>query len=408
MPTKHPTKRRLPLVVLGGILAGLLYADTGQTGENTPASATTSTPPSAPVSTPAPDDGARKRSTEDTLAQLERLARSGKLSFEELKAVNETMARLREALRERSRGEEEGYFLKELRTLLTDKADKERANRLAALEAARFLLYAGEADQALKYLMQARPASQEDIEWPLLATRAYLQLGDYARAAIMAERVEGLLKQRSPLLLSVPVAASQVMGYRMFQEETNTRFKPSDMLTLYLEINGAKFINAPGGGARCSLDFGLELRDQLQNVLDLNDNYGKYDPAYNGEVRDLHATIYYRIPASLDPGQYTLVIRCRDEFAKGAEAQVEYVFSIEGARLAVPRNDEQEKDRLRAAQLQQQLQSGKTPDLVDPLADLTDLLDTGEKKKEPAKDLMKHGLEMMLDQSKRAGDLLNK
>lgn len=407
MPTKCIKKRGIIAIALGGILAGLLFTAYGQAGEGTPPPATT-TPPATP--TPASTESARGRSKEDTLAALERLARSGKLSFEELKAVNETMARLREALRERSRGEDETYHLRELRALLTAKADGERNNRLAALEAARFLLYTGEADQALKYLMQAKPASQEDMEWPLLATRAYLQLGDYARAAIMAERVEGLLKQRSPLLLSIPVAASQVMGYRMFQEEASTRFKPSDMLTLYIEINGAKFISSPGGGARCSLDFGLELRDQLQNVIDLNDNYGKYDPTFNGEVRDLHATIYYRIPANLDPGEYALVIRCRDGFSKGTETQVEYVFKVEGARLAVPQDDEQERARLRAAQLQQKLQSGKSADLADPLADIADLLEPkdGDKKKEPTKDLMKQGLDIMLDQSKRAGDLLNK
>lgn len=360
-----------------------------------------------------PNYGAGARSTTEALAGLELLARSGKLSFEELKAVTETMARLREAMRERTRTEEESYLIEKLRTQLINKADSDKNNRLAALEAARFLLYNGDADKSLKYLLQAKPASQEDIEWPLLATRAYMQLGDYSRAAIFSERVENLLRQRNPLLLSNPIAVSQVTAFRLYQKVESNRFKPSDMLTLYIEISGAKFINSPGGGARCSLEFGLELRDQLQNPLDLNENYGKYDPVYVGEVRDLHATIYYRIPANLDPGEYTLIIYCRDEFNSGVKTQTEFVFNVAGGtRLPVPQDQAQEKARLRAAKIQQKISQNKAGDLLDSFGtddDYDDLLnDASSKKKNVSKELIKNGMEMLLDQSRRAGDLINK
>lgn len=350
---------------------------------------------------------AEARSTADTVAELERLLKTGKFSFEEGRTVNEALASMRSLQKLKDRQEQRKDAESTLRRLLCEAADADASDRGAAITAARYLLYLGEADAALKYINRARPASGDDIEWPLLCARAYLQLGDFEKAAGMSTRVDGLLQGRSQLILSKPVPVEQVTGYRLYVPREAKKFSGADMLTLYVEISGAKF-SAVTGGSRCCLDFGLELRDELQTPIDRNENYGRYDPVYNGAVRDLHATIYYRLPEKIEPGKYVLIIRCTDSLNNNTVAQTEFpVVVVADARPQVP-----DKAKADAAMIQKKVESGKADELFDDFTEEKQRKELEKKLKakqeqqdtDAAKtEAQKLGLQMQIEQSKRSG-----
>ncbi len=354
----------------------------------------------------------QQRTAQDTLVELERMSRSSRLSFDELRTLNETIARMRESMRKRSRTELEQEYINDLKKVLIDKYNSNEKDRMALFSLVRYLIYMDEAEEALKYFRTSNPSSKDDLQWRMIALEIYIQLGDYARASFFSNEIDGLLSRRNPLNMSKPVAVSQVTAYRLYTPRENKTIKPGDMLTLYIEIDGAKFVESKDS-ARCSLDFGLELRDQLQNVIDRNDNYGRYDPVYAGKVNDLHATIYYRVPGNLDSGNYVLVINCRDNYAENAKAQVFYPFSV-GSTVVVADNEKQKKTAAKAELLKSKLLSGSGKDLLEDLNSFEDLdLDATKKdKKKDTKDLnedlQKMGLDMKLDRAKRTGDLLNK
>lgn len=351
--------------------------------------------------------GGEARTTADTAADLQRMINSKQLSFEQVRALNETLELLKAAQRSADRTQQKSEAEQTLRRLLLEQADAEQGNRTAAINAARFLLYLGEADAALRYILRARPASADDVEWPLLCTRAYLQLGDFEKAALASARADGLLQGRSQLQLSKPVAVDQVTGYRLYAPAQNKRPAAGDMLTLYVEISGAKFLPV-SDGSRCCLDFALELRDELQNVQDSSENYGRYDPVFAGPVRDLNATIYYRLPEKLTPGKYVLIIRCTDTLSGNAVASTEYGFALVSAgRPEVPAKVEAKREAI-----MQQALSGNMDRLNkeylsdDPLEDLEkkakELEGTGQT------EAQKMGLKMKMEQSKRTGGALEK
>lgn len=351
------------------------------------------------------------RNAADTLSELEKLTKSNKLSYEELRTVRESLENIRAAQKLRDRQTQRKEAEVTLQKLLCEAADASPSDRISNLAAARLLLSQGQADIALKYLTHAQAASTDDIEWPLLCTQAYIQLGDFEKAAIYSAQVDSLLQNRSVLQLSKPILVDEVTGYRLYTPAKSVKIASGDRLTLYVEISGAKFSPA-AGGARCTLDFSLELRDAFQNVIDSNENYGRYDPIYNGPVRDLHATIYYRLPDHLDPGRYVLLLRCRDALGQDTKAQTEYTLTIGAAagRPTVP-GDTEEAAKAKAVRYVEQMQSGKLTDLIkeiqDPDANPVKVLDTPAKIKEPT-EAQKMGQKLLLDQSTRAGDAVSK
>lgn len=359
------------------------------------------------------------RSAIDSLNELQRLARSGKLSFEELRTVNEAIARTRESMRKKSRTELEEDCIEDLKRVVTQKYESDKSNRIALMELVRFLLYVGDVEKAQEYFSSSKPVSKDDMQWRMLGMQIYLQLGDYAKAGYFVRQLDDLLSKKNPLSVSTPVAVNDVTGYRLYTPRGDKPVKPGEMLTLYIEISGAKF-SQNSNGAKCSIDFSIELRDDLQNIIDRNDSYGRYDPVYAGKVNDLHATIYYRVPANLDSGNYVLMIKCKDNFDAVAQAQVFYSFNV-GGGVRVSSGLEQKKRQARAELLKRKIQKSSVDDLIGSLGGLDDEFDSdldllgGKKdkdgkdtKKDVDKSFMERGLDMQLDRAKRMGDLLNK
>ena len=344
-----------------------------------------------------------------------RISRKGNLSFQQIRDLNEAIAQLQSQLQQKSLSQEEHEVAAKLEELVVMRAESEPKNRLAQLTAAKVLSLLGDPVQALGFLRKTSANSSEDIQWPLLASSIYLQLGDYSKAAIYAKAVDQLLGKQTPLSLSVPVQVDQVQAYRLYTPYSGGIPKPGDTLILYIEVNGARFREQRHGMYACNLEFSLELRDELQNVIEKQDNYGRYAPEYNGPIQDLHATIYYRIPPELEGGRYTLIITCTDRYGKAA-ADTDFVFDIGGRkRIRIP-EQEVVPDVRKGAGVDKLLQKAKVGDY----SDVIDLLDEdlGELGKDPynlkemsQQEVEKNKLkaaEIMLERSRTQGGLLNK
>ncbi len=356
------------------------------------------------------------RKLEDTLAGLQSIARQGNLSFQEMRDLNEAIARLQAQLQKKSLSQEEQEVADKFKELVVMKAEANADNRLAQLNAAKVLSLLGDPVNALEFLRKTRPNSSEDIQWPELASSIYLQLGDYSKAAIYAAKVNKLLSKQTPLSLSSPVRVDKVQAYRFYTPYSGGLPKPGDTLILYIEVNGARFQEQQQGSYACCLDFALELRDELQNVIEKQENYGRYAPEYNGPIEDLHATIYYRIPPGLEGGGYTLIVTCTDIYGK-AIADTDFVFTIGGKkRLSIPTQQLTDtRSKPNADMLLQKAQSGDFSDVIDLLNDDTDLGELGgdpynlkqQSRDEVEKNKLK-AAEIMLERSKTQGSLLNK
>ena len=279
----------------------------------------------------AAEPAASGRTLEDTLLGLQKIARQGNLSFQQMRDLNEAIARLQSQMQKKSLSQEEQEVAAKLEELVVLRAESEPNNRLAQLTAAKVLSLLGDPVRALGFLRNTSANSSEDIQWPLLASSIYLQLGDYSKAAVYAKEVDQLLGKQTPLALSVPVQVDQVQAYRLYTPYSGGIPKSGDTLILYIEVAGARFKVQQHGMYACNLEFALELRDELQNVIERQDNYGKYAPEYNGPIADLHATIYYRIPPGLEGGRYTLIITCSDRYGKTL-ADTDFVFEVGGKK----------------------------------------------------------------------------
>lgn len=363
------------------------------------------------------------RTLQDTLEGLERLVKVGRLSFEQQRDVNEAIADLRRQMIKKSLSEEEAEYIGRLRELMIEKANAEQKNRQAQLSAARFLLFGCEPDLALRYLSTAKPGSDQDLEWRQLVTAAYIQLGDFKRAASFSGEVDALLKERTPLVLSTPVAVSSVTAYRLYQPRGPSGIKPGENLILYLEVGGAEFKEFKKTDYRCNLEFSLELRDDLQRVVDRNENYGSYNPSYVGAVRDLHATLYYRVPANLAKGKYCLIVAARDVYANTV-SEADFYFQVGATGGPVIPKKLQTEKKVDAA-----LYLGKDGSGMDMMRKLQDtgmeagypelddgantlLYDYAKKKNLSAEDMQKiedakaKGMQMKLERSKANGSLM--
>lgn len=362
------------------------------------------------------ENAVSRRSVEDTLQGLQQIVRQGNLSFQQIRDLNEAIARLQVQVQKKSLSQEEQEVAGKLEELVIMKAEAEPKNRIAQLSATKILSLLGDPIKALTFLKNTRANSAEDIEWPLLACMVYLQLGDYSKAGIYASAIDKLLSKQTPLSLSVPVLVDQVQSFRLYTPYSGGALKPGDTLILYIEVDGARFKVQQRGMYACNLEFALELRDELQNVIERQDNYGKYAPEYNGPIQDLHATIYYRIPQGLDGGNYTLIISCTDRYGK-AIADTDFVFDLDGKkRIKIPVQGMTANSKKNVASPNLLLEKAKSGDF----ADVMDLLDDdlGELGKDPydlkqmSKDEVEKNklkaAEIMLERSKTQGSLLNK
>ncbi len=355
------------------------------------------------------------RNLEDVLLGLQKIARQGNLSFEGMRDINEAIARLQTQLQKKSLSEEEREIAAKFKELVVMKAESDSKNRRAQITAAKVLLLLNEPLQALQFLRQTRPNSAEDIEWPQLACAIYIQLGDYAKAALYSKTLDRLLGKQTPLSLSEPIHVDQVQAYRLYTPYSGSAPKPGDTLILYLEVDGARFKIQQGGMYGCNLEFSLELRDELQNVVERQDNYGRYAPEYNGPVADLHATIYYRIPPGLEGGGYTLIITCKDVYGN-ALADTDFVFRLAGARrIQIPSVDPLTDNRTNTSPdiLLEKAKSGDFSDVMDLLdEDLGDMGNDPYNLKKLSQDEVERNklkaAEIMLERSKTTGDLIGK
>ncbi len=213
-----------------------------------------------------------------------------------------------------------------LQKLLSDRRSEQTQRDLAL-----FYLFRDEPDKALTYLA-APPTGEPDVFQPWLAGYAFVKLGDHSRAAECLERITRRLTDKLPLSLSEPVLCTEVTAYRLYTPRPAEPVNAGEDLLLYLEIAGATFrIDETGAG--CALDFGLTLKDSLQETVWEEASYGSWEKTYRGPVHDLHVMINLRVPNHLATGRYHLLVKCTDR-ATGRNGSSGHAFDVKGTAAA--------------------------------------------------------------------------
>lgn len=276
-------------------------------------------------------------------------------------ALRDALARLRRQEAQRALAGDKGRLAEELRGELERARAAEPNNRALGLVLVRYLAFLDDYPAARDLMEKLRPASAADVAWPLGMADISLQLGDERRALAYASQTVSLLQAGAGFALSAPVAATEVSGYRLYARDPRAAFAPGSDLLLYVEIDGAR-LQTRGNAWECQLDFGLELLDSAGGVCDKNLEYGRYEQAYAGRVREIHASVNYRVPDGLKAGRYTLRLYCRDRVADVA-AHADFAFTVAGgAGAGEPRRDLKQERKVDADLYKRALEG------VDPLA----------------------------------------
>lgn len=293
--------------------------------------------------------------TAATLRQL--LARPG-LEPAASAAIRDALARLQRQEARQALAGDKGRLAEELRGELERARAAQPNNRALGLLLVRYLAFLDDYPAARDLMEKLRPASAADVAWPLGMADISLQLGDERRALAYASQTVSLLQAGAGFALSAPVAVTEVSGYRLYARDPRAAFAPGGDLLLYVEIDGAR-LQTRGSVWECQLDFGLELLDSAGGVCDKNLEYGRYEQAYAGRVREIHASVNYRVPVGLKAGRYTLRLYCRDRVA-GAAAHADFAFDVSG--VAERRADLKQERKVDADLYKRALEG------VDPLA----------------------------------------
>lgn len=180
--------------------------------------------------------------------------------------------------------------------------------RAARRALAFYHLYLNDPEKALAQWRAMGQATDADL--PYLIGSAYLELalGEYNAGRGNLEKALRLMDTRTSLALSTPVFCTSIAGYRLYLAREGADVLPGEDVLIYVEVEGAEFTVLPDGDSECRLMFGLTLRNDVQNTVWAESNYGEYAPAFAGPVRDLHTALTWRVPNDLQPGRYHLFI----------------------------------------------------------------------------------------------------
>ena len=195
-------------------------------------------------------------------------------------------------------------------------ADAGTGGRAARRALALYYLLLNEPEKAGEQWRQMGRGSERDVSYRLMSAYIELALGEHnaGRASLVAAM--SLLEAGSPLKVSNPVFSQNVAGYRIFQPYRGGPFLPGDDVLLYVEVEGATFVDSPEGGSECALMFGLKLVNDSQATVWAEPNFGEYAPLFNGPIRDLHAALTWKIPNNLEAGRYHIRVEALEESTK--------------------------------------------------------------------------------------------
>ncbi len=264
---------------------------------------------------------------------LQELQKRGGLSAAEMTQLQNLFRTLSDNLAKRRGDDPEATLCQELKGVLKDKLAENKDDRTLLLKLGWFYLLKDEPDRALGYFKDAGAASEQDVFHPLIMAYTYLRLGDYRPATEWMKLAETKFGTYTPLRLSTPVLCSQISGYRLYTPLPATQtISPGDDVLAYIEIDGAAF-SKNGTQEACNLQFGLTLRDDLQQTIWSEPSYGTLHDSYQGSIRDLHTMINIHVPNNLVPGRYILLIDCTDQIGnKTAQTYLAFPVLTQGRK----------------------------------------------------------------------------
>lgn len=201
---------------------------------------------------------------------------------------------------------------------LLDRLLREAAagGRAAKRSLSLYYLYLNDPEKALHQWRLMGKTTDYDLNYLVMSAYMELALGEYTPARRNLETAIRHMETRSSLVVSTPVFCQTIAGYRTYIKRQEGNLLPGEEILIYVEVEGAEFASTADGGAECRLMFGLQLRDDSQKTVWADPNWGEYDPAFAGPVRDLHAALSWRVPNDLEPGRYHLTVDVVEDSTK--------------------------------------------------------------------------------------------
>lgn len=189
---------------------------------------------------------------------------------------------------------------------LQEAAKSGKRNDLRTL--ALYQMFLNNPEEAKAAWQQMGPANNADLPFLLLSGYLNLSLGEYNTARANLESAQRVIDSRTSLELSNAVFCDNIVGYRLYAPRPAREILPGESTLIYVEVEGAEFVSLPDGDSECRIMFGLRLVNDLGRVLWAEPNFGEYNPAFAGPIRDLHTALTWRVPNDLEPGLYRLHI----------------------------------------------------------------------------------------------------
>ncbi|MHC4870888.1 MAG: tetratricopeptide repeat protein [Planctomycetota bacterium] len=200
-----------------------------------------------------------------------------------------------------------------LKNLLREYVAKNHRKRDPRIELAKFYIFEKDPEKALRHLERMGAASDKDIFWPLLTAYCHLELGDFSKASKMLIKVDECLDKFLPLKIKRALFCESIRQHGQYLPLKTIDIKAGKAIWIYLDITGATFSEKGPGQLKLHLNFGIELRDELQRTLWHTDNYSTITPIYQHPVKEVFAGLDYVIPEDLKDGKYTLIITAADK-----------------------------------------------------------------------------------------------
>ncbi len=197
-----------------------------------------------------------------------------------------------------------------LRKLEAEAAQGGRAARRAL---AFYYISINEPEKARQQWQLMGKGSEFDISYAIMSAYLEIALGEHNSGKASLASALSMVEARSPLKVTNPVFCQNIAGYRIYEPRRGGPFLPGEDVLIYVEIEGAQFVDSKEGGSECVVMFGLKLRDDEQNTVWVEPNFGEYAPLFNGPIRDLHAALTWKVPNNLDPGRYHLFVEAVEE-----------------------------------------------------------------------------------------------
>lgn len=199
-----------------------------------------------------------------------------------------------------------------------DRLEREAAagGRAARRSLALYYLFLNEPEKALAQWRLMGQATEYDLQYLLVSSYLEFALGEYGTGRKNLQTALRLTETRSSLAVSTPVFCLNIGGYRIYTRRESGNLLPGEDVLIYVEVDGVQFASVSDGGSECQILFGLKLRNEAQNTVWAEPNYGEYAPYFAGPVRDLHAALSWRVPNDLAPGRYHLYVEAVEDSSK--------------------------------------------------------------------------------------------